>query len=159
MSKVRVQNPIMHTPSIKRWGIQRTYLVAKLNAIGIEVFPERKGYILNQWHFYTNLDGWGKILWDLAFKSSLYKADVFACDGYGLKANIECRIKYDLNTLLFCIAKVPFKPYIHGCNLLTYGTASGIDGFLCWEPNSGFEWSGQAFEIGENGYHPIEVMA
>jgi len=148
--------PIVPIPQITKWGFQRHYLVQRLKALGIESFPEREGYILNQWHFYTDLEGWGEILWDLAFESDLYKPDIFACDAYGLKANIECRQRYGLNTLLFCIGKIPLG--IHGFNLFPYGDENGIEGFLLWEPNEGFEWSGEAFEIGENSYIPIEVM-
>jgi len=41
-------------------------------------------------YFYTDLEGWGKVLLDLMFKSNLYRDDKFDCDNYALKAMNVC---------------------------------------------------------------------
>ena len=48
----------------------------------------------------------------------------------------------------------------HGFNMLYYGNELPDNkcGFLLWEPNEGFECSGDAFEIVENGYTPKQVL-
>ena len=70
MSKIKVQQPVIHLPSFKRWSINRAALVYKLEELGIKPFPE--GFALFEWYYFTTLEGWGKVLYDLVFKSDLY---------------------------------------------------------------------------------------
>lgn len=78
MSKIKVQQPVIHTPSFKRWMVNRPALVYKLEELRIKPFPE--GVVLDQWYYYSNLEGWSKVLYDLVFNSSLYKPDIFDCE-------------------------------------------------------------------------------
>ena len=154
MSELKVQQPIVHTPKISKWSIQRQWPVEYLKGRGIEVWPEK--FILDNYYYYTNLEGWGKILYDLVFKSSLYKTDIFDCEDFAMKAQVVCAERYGLNALRFCIGTMPLGT--HGFNILFHGDEDGIDGVLLWEPNAGFECSGEAFDIGEYEYQPIVVL-
>jgi len=156
MSQIKLKQPVVHTPTFNKWGIQRYALVQKLKELGIGTFPKTSDFVLDNWYYYTDLEGWAKILPDLVLNSGLYRTNIFDCEDYGLKAQIECADRYGLNAMRLCIGEVPEGG--HGFNLLFYGGASGIEGALLFEPNGGFEWGGNAFEIGENGYVPKMVF-
>jgi len=157
MSKIVVKPPvIIHTPSITRWKIQRYYLVQELEKLNIHSILEEENYCLFEWLCYTNLEGWGKILYDLTFSSSLYKPGVFMCSNYALKAQVECAERHGLKSLLYTIGKHNDKGYAF--NIICYGSSIGLEGFLLWEPNDGFPFSGSVFEIGEYGYKPELVL-
>ncbi len=157
MSKLTIQSPIVHIPKFTRWGIQRYYLVKRLEEMGIKSIMdnvttgEDVSIVFDGWYYYTTLEGWGKVLYDLVFSSNLYN-NVFDCDKYALKAYIECCQRYKMNTLLVCLGKIP-KGY-HAFNIFPYGDETGIEGAILWEPNDGFGCSGEAFEIREYGYEP-----
>lgn len=147
MSKIRVSQPIVHVPSFKEYSIGGRELKAKIEALGMVLpFPLR-----DSWYYHSDLDGWVSLVVDLAFSSSLYKADRFDCDDFALKAYIVCRERYGLNTLAAVDGDMPLGR--HGFNMLFTG-----DEFLLWEPNSGFDCSGQMFPIGEFGYQPDLVL-
>jgi hypothetical protein len=148
MSRIKVQNPIKHIPSFKRYSIGINEMQNLLTALGLEI-P------FGLWqteYFYTDLESWGKILWDLVFSKDLYKADISDCDWYATKAWVKCREIYRLNTLMVVTGPTPLG--YHAWNMLYYG-----EGFMLWEPNDGFEFSGGLFEIGEYGYKPGKVLA
>lgn len=149
MSNLTFQQPIQHIPSFNKYKILRSDMVDKLEGVGVE--PLRRDVPLDGWLYFSDMEGWGKILYNLMFKSSLYKPDIFNCDKYALKAYIVCCERYDMNTFLFVIGNMPQGR--HGFNIFYYG-----DGFMLWEPNEGFEFSGSAFEIGEYGYQPDTVL-
>ena len=154
MSKITLQNPVIHTPSYKRWGIQRYYVVKELEKLGLTALLEGEDYVFDGWYYYTNMEGWGKVLYDLVFSSNLYN-NVFDCDKYALKAYIECCQRYKMNTLLACLGKVNTG---HAFNIFIYGDENGLEGAMLWEPNDGFSWSGEVFEIGEYDYQPEVVL-
>jgi len=142
MSKVKVQQPIVHTPSFKQYYLSGATFQLLVEKIGLTLPMGR----LDANYYFTDMPGWSKILFDLVFKSSLYKTDRFDCENYAMKAMNLCAERYGINTLGVAIGNVPER---HAFNFFYHG-----NGFLLWEPNSGFEWSGQPFEIGENGYNP-----
>jgi len=154
MSQIKTQQPAIHIPSFKKWGIQRHYFLQELEKQNLDWMP--KDFVLDSWYYYSNLEGWGKILYDLAFSSNLYKTDIFDCEDYALKAQVVCAERYGLNALRFCIGFIPQGG--HGFNLLFYGDETGIGGTMLWEPNAGFEHSGEAFVIGEYGYQPKLIL-
>jgi len=147
MSKFKIQQPLVHIPSFNQYEIDSSVLKQKIQALGLQI-PMR---MLDEKYYYTDLEGWSKILYDLVFKSDLYKRDKFDCENYALKAMTICAERYGLNTLVMVIGNIPQGR--HGFNILYYG-----DGFMLWEPNEGFDWSGEPFEIGENGYVPDLVL-
>jgi hypothetical protein len=147
MSKFKVQQPVVHLPSYNQYEIGGTELKPKVEALGLRI-PMG---LLDRRYYYTDMEGWGKILYDMVFKSNLYKSERFDCDNYALKAMNVCAERYDLNTLVMIIGDIPQGR--HAFNMLYYG-----DGFMLWEPNEGFAWSGEPFEIGENGYVPDLVL-
>lgn len=146
MSKIKTQWPVIHTPTFREYKIPAWKLRPQLEALGLEV-PLG---MLDSSYYYTDLEGWGKVLEDLAFSSSLYKQDKFDCDNYALRAMNECARRYGLNTLAMVIGDMPQGR--HAFNIFYTG-----EGFMLWEPNDGFPISG-AFEIGEFGYQPELVL-
>lgn len=148
MSNLTFQQPVIHTPSFKEFKISAPNLIGKLKGLG---FGVPMG-MLDAQYFFTDLEGWGKVLQDLVFKSNLYKTDKFDCENYALKAMNACAERYGLNTLCMVIGNTPQGR--HGFNIFYYGG----DGFMLWEPNEGYSFSGSAFEIGEYGYRPDTVL-
>jgi len=156
MSRIKFQQPAIHIPSFKRYGVQQNYLVSELKKLGLHCFPVTDDYVLDAWYYYTDLEGWEKLLPDLVMRSSLYRKTVFDCEDFALKAQVECALRYGLNSFRMCIGNVPQG--MHGFNIFPYGNEMGIIGFRLFEPNDGFPHAGQAFEIGENGYVPFDVF-
>jgi len=156
MSKIKLQQPVIHTPSFKRYGVQQSYLAGELKKLSLHCFPVTDDYVLDAWYYYTNLKGWAKILPDLVSHSNLYKSNVFDCEDYALKAQVECALRYGLNSFRMCIGNMPQG--MHGFNIFPYGDETGIQGFMLFEPNDGFDWAGNAFKIGDNGYVPMDVF-
>jgi len=147
MSKFKIQQPVIHLPSYNQYEIGGTELKQKVEALGLRI-PMG---LLDRRYYYTDIEGWSNILFDMVFNSNLYKSERFDCDNYALKAMNVCAERYDLNTLVMIIGDIPQGR--HAFNMLYNG-----DGFMLWEPNEGFSWSGEPFEIGENGYVPDLVL-
>jgi len=151
LSKFTVQKPVIHIPSFNEYRMTRYELRVYLKDLDIDVPMD----MLDSWYYCSDLEGWGKILYDLAFSSNLYKPNRFDCSNYALKAMNECAERYGINTLAMIVGDIPQGR--HGFNLFPYWDFGEIK-FMLWEPNEGFSWSGQPFEIGENGYVPDVVL-
>ena len=149
MSNIQVQKPLIHTPSFTEYKIAKQYLRFKLQELGLETIPA--DFSFDSWYYYTDLNGWGKLLPDLIIHSDLYKEDKFDCEDYALKAQVICAERYGLNAFRLCLGNSPQG--FHGFNIFYFG-----EGFMLWEPNGGFELSGSAFEVGEEGYLPKYVL-
>lgn len=147
MSKFKVQQPAIHIPNFKEYQITGLLLKAKIESLGLEI-PMG---MLDWQYFHTDLEGWGKVLENLVFSSSLYKKDKRDCDWYAFKAFVECQARFGLNTLAMVIGDMPQGR--HAFNMFYTG-----EGFLLFEPNDGFLFSGSAFEIGEFGYQPELIL-
>lgn len=102
-------------------------------------------------YYYTDMEGWGNVMYDMIFSSTLYKTDKFDCDNYALKALSICAEKYGLNT--FGMAVGPIPSGIHAFNIFYVGNNK----FMLFEPNAGFANAG-IFEMGQNGYYPQSVL-
>lgn len=121
-------------------------LAKKYSGLGIEMpFPRS-----DNWYYYSDVEGWAKILPDLLIKSSLYSEDRYDCEDYAMKAQIVCAERYGLNTLRYTYGRAPQGT--HGFNSLWTG-----DGFLLFEPNGGFDVE-VVFPFGDNGYIPEKVL-
>ncbi len=147
MSRIRVQQPVQHIPSFNEFQITAPALRVKLNQLGVQIPMD----MLDWQYYFTDLEGWGKVLYNLVFKSNLYKKDKRDCDWYAFKAKVECEERYGLNAIAFVIGDASQKR--HAFNMFYYG-----DGFMLWEPNEGYPFSGSAFEIGEYSYYPKMVL-
>ena len=147
MSKIKVRQPVEHIPTFEVFVINRTELIRKLGDLHLTTPMGMLDYN----YYYTNLEGWGKVLQNLVFNSSLYQRDKFDCENYALKAMSICAERYKLNAFGLVIGNTELGR--HGFNIFYYGR-----GFLLWEPNHGFPFSGSAFEIGEYGYQPEIVL-
>ena len=144
MSQVKIKQPIVHIPSFKEYKISGLELAGKYIELGTEIpFPRS-----DNWYYYTDIDGWAKLIPHLLIKSSLYKPDRFDCEDYAMKAQTLCAELFGLNTLRYTYGTMPLGA--HGFNSFYVG-----DGFLLFEPNSGFSVD-PVFEIGE--YQPISVL-
>jgi hypothetical protein len=140
-------------PEYNNWGVQRSYLVNQLT----DIDPiNLDGLLIDTWYFYTDLGGWSLILPDLLIESDLYRTNRFDCEDYAMKAAGICAERYGLNSFRLVIGTINGNG--HGFNIFPYGDETGIQGWLLWEPNDGYEWAGNAFEIGENGYSPRLIL-
>jgi len=150
VSKIKVQQPVIHLPSFKEYKISGAELAKKYEALGVAMpFPRS-----DSWYYHSDDVGWAKVLSNLVIKSSLYKKDKRDCDWYARKAYVECCERYELNTLLYTYGKMPLGA--HGFNSFWVG-----DRFMLFEPNEGFfnYLDGNlVFELGENSYQPKAVL-
>jgi len=153
MSKIKLQTPVIHTPSFPRYKISRAALVDYLRDLEIEPFP--KGFAFFDWYVYTTLEGWGKVLLDLVFKSDLYK-DTFKCADYALKSQTECARRYGLNSLRLVLDRRSNLKG-HAYCLFPFGDETGLQGVKLFEPNEGYQWSG-ILSIGEFEYTPVKIL-
>lgn len=156
MSKIKVQQPVVHLPSFKRWAVPRGYVQEVITALGLE--PLYPG--VHNWYWYTDLDGCSKLLPHLLQKSDLYKKDIFTCINYAFKVWLMASSGYNLNTWLPVVGRIPNYMVCHAWNTILLGNELGLirDHFLYFEPNDGWamgtelETAYQAFSIGEEGY-------
>ena len=153
MSRIRFQNPIIHTPSFKRWMINRDALVRRLRELGIE--PLVQGYAFFEWYYFTTLEDWGKVLLDLVLNSNLY-SPTFKCADYAFEAQTECAKRYGLNGLRFCVETRSLMEG-HAYTIFPHGNSSGLESFKLFEPNDGYQWSG-ILEVGDFDYNPEKVL-
>ena len=149
MSKITIKMPV-HTPSFKTYKTTANHLVGQL--IPLENYGISVPFgMLDYNYYYTDLEGWGTILYDLVLKSNLYKPDRFDCEDYALKAMTLCKERYGLNSFGVAIGETPLGR--HGFNIFYCG-----GGFMLFEPNDSFRFAGEAFEIGGHDYKPQLVL-
>ena len=147
MSRVKVQNPIIHTPKFNEYWIAGAELARKYSERNIEQpFP-----ISDKWYYFTDVEGWAKLLSDLVMKSNLYKADRFDCEDYAIKAQVTCAERYGLNTLRYTYGLT--LQGAHGFNSFWTG-----DRIMLFEPNDGYQYEELMFEIGDYEYTPLAVL-
>jgi len=157
MSKFKLQKPVIHIPTIKKWLISREAMTEKVVELGfVPLYPDG----VHQQYCYTDVEGLAKMLPDLLLASSLYKKDVFTCINYAYKVWNECSGRYGINTWVPIIGRIPNYTVRHAWQLIMLGNEQGIDldKSLFFEPNDGWqmgvdlEMAYQAFPIGEEGY-------
>ena len=158
MSRIEFQQPVVHLPSIRRWGIDRVSLAYVLTKqLGLElIYP----YGVHNFYYYTNVDGVAKMLPYIIQKSELYSQDVFTCINFSFEVwNIVAK-KFKVNTWLPVIGSIPGFDVKHAWNLVVVGDETGLrpELFNYFEPNDGWDMgielenAYQAFPIGEEGY-------
>ena len=152
MSQLKVQKPLVHIPSFKRWIVSRQTLVDRLEERGIKPFPE--GFAFFDWYNLTTPEDWGTVLLDLVLKSDLYKP-TFKCADYALEAQTECAKRYGMNSLRMCLDTRSDNKG-HAYNIFPYGEAI-VEGAMLFEPNEGYAWSG-ILELGDFDYQPELVL-
>ena len=158
MSKISLQNPVVHTPSFKEYKISGQELRKKYEGLGIEIWP-----MSYYWYFHTDAEGWAKLLTHLVIKSSLYVPDRRTCAWYAKKAAVLCDELFKLNTLPETWGKMPLG--YHAFNTFWTG-----DSIMILEPNEGFSdgdnyqdiWGylddDIVFSLGDNDYKPDKVF-
>ena len=128
--------------------------VIKGNELSVRLWEEKLECPLGLFdysYYYTDSEGWGRILYDLVFESSLYREDRFDCENYALKCMTLCAERYGLNTMAMVIGDSHLGR--HAWNIFYTG-----GGFMCFEPNLAFPYAGEAFKIGEHGYKPEVIL-
>ena len=160
MSQFRFRAPVQHIPGFRELEIDAQPLLVKLQKAGIKV---PVGLLDNRYYF-TDLEGWGKVLSDLTFKSNLYAKEKWDCDNYALKAMTVCAERYGLNTLGMVIGDIPTGR--HAFNLFYYGFSqligkqppengrrrhTSLSAPMRW--NDRPHWPIEAFHIGVNVMH------
>lgn len=146
MSQFRIRQPVIHIPFFKEYKVPLLFLRRQYLEWGVEIpFPPS-----DYEYYFTDIDGWAKILPDLIIKSNLYKENKQDCDWYARKAYVECCDRYGLNTLLYTYGTMPLGA--HGFNSFWTG-----DGFLLFEPNEGYNTE-TVFGVGTYGYVPTHVL-
>jgi len=146
MSNVKIK--INHIPSVTEYAISGHELALKYEALGVAMPFPRSDY----WYYFTNPEGWAKILHYLVLSSSLYKPDRFDCEDFALKAQTMCAELFGLNTLRYTYGYTPLGP--HGFNSLWAYS------FILFEPNAKFQETlgCPIFDWGENEYQPTHVL-
>ena len=146
MSKFLVRSPVLHIPTFAEYEIMVGDLANLLLGIGLEIpFP----YSDNK-YFYTDANGWAKVIPHLVLKSDLYKPEKFDCEDYAMKAQVACAELFGLNALRYVYGDSPQGR--HGYCIFWDGVV-----FTLFEPNEGFS-GGSVFPVGENGYIPLKVL-
>lgn len=139
-------------PKIKRWSMSRAEMKTRVLAAGM--YLPAPDLPWDNKYFYTNREGWMKIIWDLCFKSSLYKKDIFDCENLAFKAWLRACEEYDLNTFCPTIGDIPEGR--HGFNVFYCGDPdTGESEWMMFEPNDGFPGNGIMEWLGD-GYRPDE---
>jgi len=155
MSKIKIQQTVIHLPSFKKWLTTRATVSQKLEPLGLE--PLYPGVHATYW--YTDVEGCVNLLPHLILKSSLYKP-TFTCINYAFKVWSEASSLYNLNTWVPVIGRIPGYNVRHAWNLILLGNETGLikDNFLYFEPNAGWQFGAeleqayQAFPMGKEGY-------
>jgi hypothetical protein len=150
MSRIKVRQPVVHIPTFTEYKTVVSNMKKYYQALGVEIpFP-----VSDYWYYYTDRDGWAKLIPFLVIKSNLYRKDRFDCEDYSLKAQTLCAELFGLNTLRYTYGMTPWGA--HG--FCTFWTG---DNFLIFEPNESF-WDyldgNLVFEWKENGYEPEAVL-
>jgi hypothetical protein len=149
MSRIKIKQPIVHTPGFREYKISGSELFSKYQAMGVTMpFP-----MSDNWYYHSDREGWAGLVSHLLFKSNLYKADRFDCEDYAIKAMVTCAELFGLNTFRYTYGNTPLGA--HGFNSFWTG-----ESFLLLEPNAGFQsqLDSPVFEWGENQYAPINVL-
>ncbi len=146
MSRIKPVQPIIHTPSFPEHEIRGAQLYIKLKDLGLRI----PFGMLDNKYYYTDLEHWGKLLYDLTFKSSLYVNDKFDCDNYALKAMTLCTERYGLNAFGMVVGDTELGR--HAYNIFYSGE------FMLFEPNAGFPFSGSAFNLDGFDYESEFVL-
>jgi len=76
MSKIKVTNSVIHTPSFKEYKISGQDLMAKYQGLGLEIRVPSS----DNWYYHTDDVGAASLINHLVLKSSLYKPDRRDCD-------------------------------------------------------------------------------
>jgi len=117
MSQFKIKEepvPIIHIPSFNKWKVPRSYVVQIVESLGLQVlYPG-----VHAWYSYTDQQGIAKLLPNLILKSSLYKQSIFTCVNYAFKAWNEVATRFDLNTWVPVIGRIPNASVRHAWNLI-----------------------------------------
>ena len=88
------------------------------------------------------------IISSLVYSADLYVENICDCEDYALQAQCDAAFKFHISGIRMALGNMPLG--YHGFNI-ALDTDNNI-----WlhDANAGFEYAGEWFKIGENGYQP-----
>ena len=140
--------PVMVIPESETITITREAFVAKMQEYGIQpLSPLNPLDSIVRLASKAELD---RIAPDLVYPADWYITDLWDCEDYGLQAQLDAGRRFEV-TVRLVLGDTPQR----------HGWAATLDKDLnLWmlESNSGFEYAGQWFRKGDNGYIPDKVF-
>jgi len=130
--------------------------ITELEELGLEMQVKTQ-FRPDTWVYYTDEEGWNKIIPFLTFPADLYVAEGgdeggADCDGYAKYASAKAEMIFKLaNGCIQTWGQMPLGR--HAWNLVTIHTDNGRIRKQ-FEPNAGFEYAGELFSIGDHVYQP-----
>ena len=151
-------------PTVVRYRTSYGVLKSAFDDIGVGVL--NPGQPLDAVYYYTNAEGWADIInhvnrWsNLYMPSSAYETEVSDCEDFGIWAALMAQTilgrEYKINGMRMVVGDIPTK---HGFNIMPVGDDHGaLTHFLLYEPNQGFPFMAEPFEVGDHNYQPKLVL-
>ena len=103
MSHIKIQQPVIHTPSFKEYDISGKELQAKLEAIGLEL-PVRR---LDSRYYYVSHEDWGIIFKDILQNMPRFVSEKWDCDDFSFLTKARVGEKYQINAIGAVIGDSP----------------------------------------------------
>ena len=122
-------------------------LKAMLAALGLEC-QKKDQFAPDYYIYYTSEEGWVDLTPYLVYPASYYVAERADCDDYSGWATADASRKFKLSGCLYVEGTINNEP--HAWSLVI----TGPNTFKMFEPNAGWPWAGELFEVGEHGYRP-----
>ncbi len=135
MSKIRVQNPVVHTPNFSEIVIRSSSMRNRLN----ELNP-KEVYIWDSNYWFVCHEDWGIIITDVLLNMPKYTVGKFDCENFALLTSARVSEKYHLNTMGIVIGDSPQGR--HGWNIFLSEW-----GLHYLEPQTG-----EVFSVKDSGY-------
>ena len=129
MSKLKVQQPIIHLPAFTEYSISLPDLNALLLKAGIAQI-----YLWDWTFWYVNLEDWGRVFADVLLNMPKYTTEKFDCENFALLTSARVSSIYQLNTCGVAIGESPFGE--HGYNLFVARVDNETKLFIL-EPQNG----------------------
>ena len=140
--------------SVKTWPISIVDLASFYKKHGITALNPSDP--LDYWFTATDLDGYVAIQRYMIQDSALYKAEKFDCEDFALYAQCLVAKDFGINAVRLFLGDSPLGYHgFLGMPVIEDGVPTRI---LLFEPQDGFEFSGQLFDPGQFGYVPKRVL-
>jgi len=132
-------------------AISRAEFLAEMAKVGIQ--PIDLGTPLDKIMTITTEIELERIAPYLVYPADLYIAEIADCEDYALQAQCDAAFKFHVSGIRMGLGYMPLG--YHGFPV----TLSKEGNILLLEPNAGFEYAGEWFKIGDNGYNPNKILA